>query len=1208
MNKKFSTLVAGLLLATSVGVHAAADGTTPSYALWGGPSLTAQISTAGTFNGVTGGYEVGKAYFLGDGSSYLVVSENQQVKGQFSLSYKTIDPTSLTTISALHSAMWRLEEIVAPAGAVAPKYVFVNMFTGTTLAMNTSSAISVDFSGTTPTQGKANDLTADATLGGDVTEWLNADSYKAPDEMPLWASLANDYAVGIAVNTSGKVYLAKFPKAKADAVAAADFLVTVKPYKADGFALSANDLNTLLGKMGRTATKDSYFQLNFAPALTAGNVFDGVDVQAQAVQAYELKYGQEPSSKEIVACLSGTAPANVTDGAPYATLHPHTSLELGAYKYSDLLDPDYINAWSNTDPQYVALKTKAGSYVVVDTVYIPGTDNNKQGLVQLTTDELYNAKNDTRYRQPNSYLFKFIYNPTEGTVRMFSNGFAIKQEDRLDGQSATNLSAWYQTPYTSKAKKEGSYWTADDGQNFVSGADAEITRVLLGKNNYMTLAEVTDATSSTQSNKLNISLVPSSAYTPTSLASGAYLIKIVDVNDPVDAANIGKYWVANLKGGFEIMEQANRQNFQHMPAAQWVVESTGTIAGSPVKITNREFGIDCTIDPVHEGVLYAHDGGKSFFGGDVLQFIPVEDALNEYLGYNYLTEDQLKDNTYTFNYLHDLAMDKPLNTKSDKDSVVWVDANDATTAFTLEPVITDSYGYNGNLKNVAKLKRVVYYIKVKDATKLQNDGRYLTYNNDLKKYVVSTFTPDIKNTNSRWNDKSNPDAFFLKENNEVSGENCYYTLVKAKIFPVVTGINDHDAKYMVADGDINGKFIAFKSDNVSINGVNKGDQWCAFYLKDNGNNTWVWTLVDDESTQAIDYFRNIDYADNKVSVDNNTLDLVNGVLDNDAANEVANSAFAVKPVDRTYYRTMESDVVKFFRVNSTDKEYLYEDANSKYSAGLDFNFLGVEGKGDSKNAAMFLDTAVVSNTRMPQYLIFVDPTVVEADTILCDATNHSHATLEEALACDHSKVTPAYVSGRLLVNLADSVKAHKDDYDNMYLWNKQYTRLGFVEATHMGDEVIIGEKKINLADNKHKNVAFSFRLIDETDNFLIESEGDKIVPSDGKGGWIKIQNGVPVIAKYSSYNEAAQDAEIFNVEATDEDPTANEVVASEVSVVAAQGAIIVKGAAGKVVTVANILGQTIANQVAASDNVTIAAPAGVAVVTVDGEATKVIVK
>ena len=44
------------------------------------------------------------------------------------------------------------------------------------------------------------------------------------------------------------------------------------------------------------------------------------------------------------------------------------------------------------------------------------------------------------------------------------------------------------------------------------------------------------------------------------------------------------------------------------------------------------------------------------------------------------------------------------------------------------------------------------------------------------------------------------------------------------------------------------------------------------------------------------------------------------------------------------------------------------------------------------------------------------------------------------------------------------------------------------------------------------------------------------------------------------------------------------------------------------ITVANVLGQTLANQVAASDNVTIAAPAGVVVVAVEGDATKVVVK
>ena len=76
------------------------------------------------------------------------------------------------------------------------------------------------------------------------------------------------------------------------------------------------------------------------------------------------------------------------------------------------------------------------------------------------------------------------------------------------------------------------------------------------------------------------------------------------------------------------------------------------------------------------------------------------------------------------------------------------------------------------------------------------------------------------------------------------------------------------------------------------------------------------------------------------------------------------------------------------------------------------------------------------------------------------------------------------------------------------------------------------------------------------------------------------------------------------------DPTANEAIEAEsgIEVIGGQGVVTVQGAAGKVITVANILGQTIANQVAASDNVTIAAPAGIVVVSVDGEATKVIVK
>ena len=75
------------------------------------------------------------------------------------------------------------------------------------------------------------------------------------------------------------------------------------------------------------------------------------------------------------------------------------------------------------------------------------------------------------------------------------------------------------------------------------------------------------------------------------------------------------------------------------------------------------------------------------------------------------------------------------------------------------------------------------------------------------------------------------------------------------------------------------------------------------------------------------------------------------------------------------------------------------------------------------------------------------------------------------------------------------------------------------------------------------------------------------------------------------------------------DATANEAIAAEnVAVIAGEGVVTVKGAAGKQVVVSNILGQEFANKVATSDEETFAAAVGVVVVRVDGEATKVVVK
>ena len=129
-----------------------------------------------------------------------------------------------------------------------------------------------------------------------------------------------------------------------------------------------------------------------------------------------------------------------------------------------------------------------------------------------------------------------------------------------------------------------------------------------------------------------------------------------------------------------------------------------------------------------------------------------------------------------------------------------------------------------------------------------------------------------------------------------------------------------------------------------------------------------------------------------------------------------------------------------------------------------------------------------------------------------------------------------------------------------------------------------------------KNFQFGIRLADENvaDEYVIYSKKDAssyLYALNGKLGFTTDKNQALVVTLGEG------------------DATANDALAAEnVAVIAGEGVVTVKGAAGKQVVVSNILGQVIANKVATSDEETIAVAAGVAVVVVDGEATKVVVK
>ena len=205
-----------------------------------------------------------------------------------------------------------------------------------------------------------------------------------------------------------------------------------------------------------------------------------------------------------------------------------------------------------------------------------------------------------------------------------------------------------------------------------------------------------------------------------------------------------------------------------------------------------------------------------------------------------------------------------------------------------------------------------------------------------------------------------------------------------------------------------------------------------------------------------------------------------------------------------------------------------------------------------------------------------------------------------------------------LFNPVDSAKYYvgPGEYDRNYAWDKEHNKALFktgrlnatADTLTMTVKGVDSKKVAMKADNKGVWGGlnrFKFQIVEcpEEDGYyyirqLKASETDETLYLSNIGDKLTWTN-----AKAGNINRlliAVKDAEA---------PTSNEgVAASEVKVVAQDGAVVVKNAAGKNVVVSTILGQVVANEVLTSDNATINVPAGIVVVAVEGESFKVNVK
>ena len=669
-----------------------------------------------------------------------------------------------------------------------------------------------------------------------------------------------------------------------------------------------------------------------------------------------------------------------------------------------------------------------------------------------------------------------------------------------------------------------------------------------------------------------------------SLEDGVYFIRNAKTNkyyaSPIHIDGEEAQWVS---------VDADEQNVNHMPAYQWVVLKTKTseyfAATSPVDVANREYA------GLNKNYQFTQaEGSSKYFceaisATDSLVITKITDANvlgDEHLGYKYLTKDELMITNYAFNYFNPYTMEKYIAQVAGSNKLNVL--QDTPTYFEIKPVngnVAADYGYKvtadvkKRINGLAQLKRESYTIHTKNAVIALGEE-----NN----FVIT--------------DKTAASKFFFKENNQLDAT-CYYAFV--------------DAEDVNADGSFN-----FKA------GV--ADQSLTALLQQQ--------VINEVRTSAF----SIGLTDQPLYRRFNNVKL-------DGAGEGNEDATKLLKFKEAYVNDylMDETNVNFKREGMS---YLGIGAANIAEAGLSFN---VRPYNIGKSAQYNIK---------PQYLIYVSETVNEgSENIPCDATNHKHmnADGEECGPEDCIHATPA-VEGfnryKLLVSFADSTDTQVVTEKQLYKFGK-YVRVGFVDAVEQDSVIyILGNtfatvatkdlsmddvkkaleaKKISsinmkatVKEDKHHNYTWSFRYIDPTKAaneveedraFLIESNA--VAPIAPKNAaWIKNQNNCLVLsAMDASFDDAKTGGDaalIFNIEkgAADDMATDNESIsASEVSVVATNGAVIIKGAEGKTVAISNVLGQTIANTVITSSEATISVPAGVVVVAVEGEAAvKAIVK
>ncbi len=1162
MNKKISTLLAGAALLSVVAVNAQE----PSISTGATQSVTSSIPKLD---------EMTQVKKLNEGVNTELYQLKISKSGtDYVLSMDSDGALSFVNASTLEASdmantLWCVT-VSTQAEGQAPKYDFENRATGMLLDIAAGDV-------------KNEDQKYTPTVGGNVSGWAFSRSYKALEaDKALFSYIDAENILGF-TEENGEVKVAK--------VKATDY---------------DRDSNTYKGASGDEKKYFTEFTL-----MSPAEIFLNAKQLNTIFGTYEKEdHGLKLSFAKDVA---GTDIANPFNAQSFYTETAET-----------------VTSDKGVKAPYLHVRQKdKESYLRVDTAY-----TNEQGVPFLAykwVSDWYdwdNAKNEkgTDYKTAAAYLakselkdqykFLFKYTPKNDNLEIYIHTVTYKD---INDDSKDNY--WYNT-------EDKGYNNRVSLQDLIKN---EIRILTVDKEH--------------QNTTITLGYKSCGAVTPTrtSLADNVYFIRNAE----------GQYLASPIhkNGTIEWVTVNEKQDVNHMPAFQWIALKNNTADKnnvSAVTFRNREYPdhsystvqlnkkADKDYYYVSKECSSSKTGDASISTNDQLTITAVDAAYqsDKYLGYKKISKDDLMVNKFTFNYYHPYSS-KMFIAQSENDSTLSVLEN--VDAFVLDTIELDkdksadeAYGYGyaslskdekKRLPNLVQLYRTVYKVK-------KGDKDWAINKED--KFNVSSYWKDDKNNDVDNNGNEIASSFFFKENNCIDGTH-YYAILSTEVEENGTHKIKDDNKAGVSDYDPNATLksqvltetrtsaFAIAPDNSPLyrrfNNVALGEsdtdaadslifveKYRKEYLMDEANPSFL-----DKDVDYVGIWSK-DKAKGKLAFNVDTAWLHRG-------------SGEVKPQYLISVAREDQGAIETIPCTDEKGHHFYTDANGKVHPTDDASLCDHAQKGRAGFA-------------YGKYLVNFSDSV----------KTHKYKTPYMDVDGGYTRV--GFVKA---IHAGDSLFVLTQGFENVKPEN-----LDTAEIIKKYKDLKINEQFIvNLQGDRHKNVTWSFRYVnpdkagsvDEegvANEFLFESniydkdnkpvsgstKDGQVTPTYGGIGkatiapeyaaWLKMQNGCLVLtrgdSKFDKMSTGSDGALIFNAyqkEDADKMVTDNETIntVEGVSITTDNGTVTIQGAAGKSVVISNILGKVVAETVLSSDNATIAVPAGIVAVAVDGEAAvKVVVK